>query len=133
LQLVSRLIVGGPAPSVCLVAANLERRQFTSWLAHGRTASGERSNPELAHQMGIEPICIDTLGRRPGFEDVRALLAIRRLVRDIRPHLLHTHTAKAGSIGRLAGVLSGMSRKSRPLFTATCSRAILVPARVAQL
>ena len=43
LRLVSRLIVGGPAHNVCLLTANLERREFTSWLACGRTAQDERS------------------------------------------------------------------------------------------
>jgi glycosyltransferase involved in cell wall biosynthesis len=119
LRLVSRLIVGGPAHNVCLLTANLERRKFTSWLAYGRTANGERTNLELARQMGIEPICIEALQRRPGLEDFRALLAIRRLLRDIRPHLLHTHTAKAGSIGRIAGLLSGLGSGGRPRLVHT--------------
>ena len=108
LRVISRLIVGGPAHNVCLLTANLEPRKFTSWLAYGQSADGERSNLELAREMGIEPICIDTLRRRPGVVDLRALIAMRRLMRDIRPHLLHTHTAKAGSIGRIAALLSGL-------------------------
>jgi glycosyltransferase involved in cell wall biosynthesis len=119
LRLVSRLIVGGPAHNVCLLTANLERREFTSWLAYGRTAHGERTNLELARQMGIEPICIDALQRRPGLEDLRALLAIRRLLLVIRPHLLHTHTAKAGGIGRIAGLLSGLRSGWRPRLVHT--------------
>src|ERR1700683_1177089 len=82
LRVISRLIVGGPAHNVCLLTANLEPRKFTSWLAYGRSADGERTNVELAHEMGIEPICIDTLRRRPGVVDLRALIAMRRLMRD---------------------------------------------------
>ena len=119
LRLVSRLIVGGPAHNVCLLTANLEGRKFTSWLACGRTAKDERTNLEFARQMGIEPICIDALRRRPGLADARALLAIRRLLLDIRPHLLHTHTAKAGGIGRVAGLLSGLRQGWRPRLVHT--------------
>ena len=142
LRVISRLIVGGPAHNVCLLTANLEPRKFTSWLAYGRSADGERTNVELAHEMGIEPICIDTLRRRPGVVDLRALIAMRRLMRDIRPHLLHTHTAKAGSIGRIAALLSGLPNRSRPrlvhtfhghvfdgYFGAAASRAIVMAER----
>jgi glycosyltransferase involved in cell wall biosynthesis len=108
LRLVSRLIVGGPAHNVCLLTAKADRRKFTTWLAYGHSADGERTNVELAHEMGIEPICIGALQRRPGPKDLRALLSIRELVRDIRPHLVHTHTAKAGGIGRVAGFLNGI-------------------------
>ena len=119
LRLVSRLIVGGPAHNVCLLTANLERREFTSWLACGRTARDERANFELARAMGIEPICVNALQRRPGLADARALLEIRRLLVEIRPHLLHTHTAKAGGIGRIASLLSGLRRTRRPRLVHT--------------
>lgn len=119
MRLVSRLIVGGPAHNVCLLTANLEQREFTSWLACGQTATGERTNLDLAHAMGIEPICIDALRRPPGLADARALLEIRRLLVEIRPHLLHTHTAKAGCVGRIASLFSGLRRSWRPRLVHT--------------
>ncbi len=119
LRLVSRLIVGGPAHNVCLLTANLEPRKFTSWLACGRGGNDERTNVDLARQMGIEPICIDALRRRPGLQDLRALIAIQRLLLDLRPHLLHTHTAKAGGLGRIASLITGLSRGWRPRLVHT--------------
>jgi glycosyltransferase involved in cell wall biosynthesis len=114
LRLISRLVVGGPAHHVCLLTARLEPCLFSSWLAHGQSAHGERSNLELAHQFGIEPISIAALKRQPGLADFRALLQIRRLLHDIRPHLIHTHTAKAGGLGRLAGLLGRPFGGDRP-------------------
>ncbi len=92
--------------------------------------------------MGIEPICIDALRRRPGLADLSALLAVRRLLLEVRPHLLHTHTAKAGGIGRIAGWLSGPRLGWRPrlihtfhghvfngYFGSSASRAIVIAER----
>lgn len=38
------------------------------------------------------------------FDDVRAFWAVRRTISTFKPHILHTHTAKAGTIGRMAGI-----------------------------
>src|SRR5204862_308130 len=46
------------------------------------------------------------LRRNLGLHDLRALIEVRRWLRRTRPRVLHTHTAKAGAIGRLAVILS---------------------------
>jgi len=102
LRMVSRLVVGGPAHNVCQLSAGLNEENFSTWLVHGRAEPGERSFPELAIGLGIEPMCINSLRRKLGCKDISALLAIRRLMHQIKPHIVHTHTAKAGAIGRIA-------------------------------
>lgn len=59
----------------------------------------------LADELGVHPLLIPTLRReiRP-FADLRALLAIRRVIRRERPDVVHTHTAKAGALGRIAAL-----------------------------
>ena len=42
--------------------------------------------------------------------DSAAILALRRIIRERRPDVLHTHTAKAGATGRLAALISGRAR-----------------------
>src|SRR5207253_11029096 len=42
--------------------------------------------------------------------DVLATFRLARILRDLRPHILHTHTAKAGAIGRLAALIAGRAR-----------------------
>lgn len=61
--------------------------------------------PDLA--QGLKGCLHDVppLGREPNpLNDLRALVAIGRMIRTFRPHILHTHTAKAGTLGRLAGI-----------------------------
>ena len=45
--------------------------------------------------------------------DSAAILALRRIIRERRPNVLHTHTAKAGATGRLAALISGRARPAR--------------------
>lgn len=98
--------MGGPALHVCLLTSRLDPDRFESLLAVG--SPGEREGdmlalrPDLAAEVGERLVTMPGLGRdvRPG-ADLRALLALDRLVRRFRPHVLHTHTAKAGALGRL--------------------------------
>jgi glycosyltransferase involved in cell wall biosynthesis len=63
----------------------------------------------LAHELGVEPVIVPELGREISpLDDVKALVALIHLMRRVRPHIVHTHTAKAGFLGRLAAFLSGV-------------------------
>jgi glycosyltransferase involved in cell wall biosynthesis len=44
------------------------------------------------------------------FRDAKAILRLARLIREERPTILHTHTAKAGAVGRIAALLAGSAR-----------------------
>lgn len=57
--------------------------------------------PDLAAEVGERLVTIPGLGRDPGHGDLRAIAALHRLIREFRPHVLHTHTAKAGALGRV--------------------------------
>ncbi len=119
LRLASRLVVSGSAHNVCLLSANLDSHRFKTWLACGRPGEGERSYVELARSMGVEPIYLETMQRKIGFSDFGALLAVRKLLREVRPQLVHTHTAKAGAIGRAAVRLTQLPDGIRPLVVHT--------------
>lgn len=106
LRVIARLNVGGPALHVSLLTARLNQRRFNSLLAAGTPGPHEgdmlRLRAGLAEEVTGRVVTIPGLGRdvRPG-ADVRALRALWRLVGEFRPHILHTHTAKAGGLGRL--------------------------------
>jgi glycosyltransferase involved in cell wall biosynthesis len=54
---------------------------------------------------------VPALRRNPGAHDLRALLALTRIVARLRPRIVHTHAAKAGTLGRLAAMLAPGRRR----------------------
>lgn len=103
LRLFSRLNVGGPAVHVLLLSAGLGPRGYRTELVVGREAETEGNMQHLAAELGVAPRLLPGLGREiHPLRDLAVLLQVRRLIRDFRPHVVHTHTAKAGVLGRLA-------------------------------
>jgi glycosyltransferase involved in cell wall biosynthesis len=99
LRIVTRLNVGGPARQAVFLSGALERRGFETELVSGSVGQGEG---ELVPTDGLHTRIPEL--RRPldPIKDPQAARAVRRLVRARRPHVVHTHMAKAGALGRLA-------------------------------
>jgi glycosyltransferase involved in cell wall biosynthesis len=64
----------------------------------------------LAARLGVRPVTVEPLRRDPGVHDAAALGALVRACRRIRPHIVHTHAAKAGAVGRTAALLASLAR-----------------------
>ncbi|MEO9174720.1 MAG: glycosyltransferase, partial [Gaiellales bacterium] len=107
LHLVARLNVGGPAIQVIPLVDELRKRGHVADVAHGQLAPGEASMTYLADARGLETILVPQLRRAVGPHDARALAEIVQLLRARRPDVLHTHTAKAGALGRVAARMLG--------------------------
>lgn len=107
LRIVARLNVGGPAHHVTLLSAELDPQRYATLLLTGRTGLGEGSFEHLAEERGVRLRHVPGLGPalRPR-DDLRALIALVREVRRFRPDVVHTHTAKAGLLGRVAARLA---------------------------
>jgi len=108
---IARLNMGGPAHHVSLLGGMLDRDRYETLLLHGEVGAGEASLDELVRARGAAARPVPGLGPelRP-HDDARALVHLVRAVRRLRPDIVHTHTAKAGMLGRLAAVLAGGSR-----------------------
>jgi glycosyltransferase involved in cell wall biosynthesis len=107
LRVITRLNVGGPALHTTLLTERLDPERYDSLLATGVARAHEGDYLALHGGPADRVVRVPTLGRevRPA-ADGAALVALVRLMRRIRPHVVHTHTAKAGVLGRLAARLA---------------------------
>lgn len=111
LRVIARLNVGGPARHVALLNAGLESRGHQTLLAFGALDTGEASLEGPAVESGIPLMRIEDLGRHVrATSDLRAFVALLRLIFRERPDVVHTHTAKAGTLGRLAVTVYNWTR-----------------------
>src|SRR3954447_26978978 len=98
--------MGGPALHVAYLTEGLTERGYDTTLVAGSLARGEDSMAFVAEELGLDVRRISELHRDISpVRDVIAALRLARLIRRERPHILHTHTAKAGAVGRLAALL----------------------------
>ena len=107
-RVIARLNVGGPALHVTYLARGLADRGYETMLVAGDVAPGEESMEFVAEQAGVDVVPLPGLSRELSpVRDVLAAWRLARIIRKARPDVVHTHTAKAGAVGRLAALLSG--------------------------
>jgi len=110
LRIITRLNVGGPARQALLLSRELAN-DYPTILAAGASAvsEGEMSDPAVVVRRVplVRPVRPDA--------DAAAFRAIRRLLVESRPAVLHTHMAKAGTIGRMAA--ASVPRRPRTVHT----------------
>jgi glycosyltransferase involved in cell wall biosynthesis len=107
LRVIARMNVGGPALVVCTLARQLDPERFEQRVLAGSLDPDEADYLELRGR-DVEVVRVPGLGRAPSpVDDARALTAIWQEVRRFRPDIVHTHTAKAGFLGRSAALLGG--------------------------
>jgi glycosyltransferase involved in cell wall biosynthesis len=110
LRVIARLNVGGPAIQAITLSRLLDERGYETRLIRGREGPREGSMDALAEEYGVTPIDLPTLKRAIGLADLAALVFLVRQIRAWRPQILHTHTAKAGALGRVAAILAAGRR-----------------------
>ena len=106
MRVVARMNVGGPALQSVMLMRGLPPDRFEQRLYTGFVEPDEADYVDL-RAPGLAVHRVPTLGRRirPA-DDVRALAALTAEMRRFRPHIVHTHTVKAGILGRVAAILA---------------------------
>ena len=108
LYVVTRLNIGGPASHTVLLTREMSRRGYETTLVSGVC---EPSDGDMAYLLepGDRVYWVQEMSRsvRP-VNNLRALVRLWRLIRSEQPDVVHTHTAMAGCLGRVAAVLAGV-------------------------
>jgi len=102
-RIIARLNIGGPAIQAITLTECLGQNEFTSYLISGKISEEEGDMLPYALKRNVHPVIFPELGREiSSMNDVVAFLKLVQLLRKVKPHIVHTHTAKAGTLGRLA-------------------------------
>lgn len=106
-RIIARMNIGGPAMHAVLLTEGLNGGTFSSILVTGTVSKNEGDMLYFARQRGVTPLIIPELGREISWrDDLTALWKLYRLLMRERPDIVHTHTAKAGTLGRIAAILA---------------------------
>jgi glycosyltransferase involved in cell wall biosynthesis len=117
LRVIARLNMGGPAHQAAILSGRrLDPDRFETLLVHGRVAPGETSMAYLAEREGAQTEFLPSLVQPVNpLADARALAGLISIARSFRPDIVHTHTAKAGFLGRIAA----LTLRPRPIIAHT--------------
>jgi glycosyltransferase involved in cell wall biosynthesis len=108
MHVITRLALGGAADNTLRQMSAMTGGGYDATLAVGLAASEPRF-VERARRQGCRLIDVPALDRELApARDLRALATLVRLLRRDRPGIVHTHTSKAGFVGRLAARLAGV-------------------------
>jgi len=107
-RVVTRLNIGGPAIHTILLTRELRTSGYQTVLLFGNCEQGEGDMSYLLDPADTA-CCVPALSRSLSpLRNMRALLALWRVIRRERPAIVHTHTAMAGCLGRTAAILAGV-------------------------
>jgi glycosyltransferase involved in cell wall biosynthesis len=104
-RIIARLNVGGPAKHVVWLTEGLRNAGYESVLVAGTVPAGEDDMGYFAEDSGVAPVFIPEMSREISIKDFLTVWKLFRLLCRERPDIVHTHTAKAGTVGRIAGLL----------------------------
>jgi len=117
-RIVTRLNVGGPSIHTVLLTALLSPDRYDSVLVTGSEGPTEGSMRYLAEEKGVSLETIPELGREIFWvDDLVALFKLIATMRREKPEIIHTHTAKAGTLGRIAAIVALWGRRRQIFHT----------------
>lgn len=106
MRIIARMNVGGPAVQVSGLMRGLNSAEFDHRLYTGFCTPDEADYLEVV-ATDVEAIRIEGFGRSVNVSsDIKAFLILVKEIREFKPHVIHTHTAKAGFLGRIASIVS---------------------------
>lgn len=106
LRVITRMNIGGPANQVLSLSDGLSLEAFQQKLLYG-VCTNEEKQVQGIDLLRISTRRINSLSRRISpWRDLLTLLIIVKEIRQFKPHVIHTHTSKAGFLGRIASIIA---------------------------
>lgn len=108
LRILNRFNVGGPVWNVALLTKYLPDTYETK-LVGGKAGAHEGDAEEILSILQIKATIIPSISREVSFvQDIKACIELRKVIRNFQPNIVHTHTSKAGFLGRIAALTLGV-------------------------
>ncbi len=108
LRIINRFNLGGPTYNVAYLSKYLPA-DYVTMLVGGEKDESEDSSLFIAKSLGLEPIVIAEMKRSlHPWHDYLAYRKIKKIIREFKPDIVHTHASKAGTLGRLAAKHCGV-------------------------
>ena len=106
MRIIARMNVGGPAVQVSGLMRGIHATEFDNRLYTGFCAADEADYLDTV-ATDVTALRIEGFGRRVSLKgDLKAFFSLVKEIRSFKPHVIHTHTAKAGFLGRIASIVS---------------------------
>ena len=120
LRIITRLNIGGPSIHVSLLTKGLDPERFESILVSGNVSDLEGDMRYVATDLGLKPLVFPLLRREISLHrDIRTLACLLKMLAQEKPDIVHTHTAKAGTLGRIAVFIHNRLHKKKVLVIHT--------------
>lgn len=120
LRIITRLNIGGPSIHVSLLTKGLDPNRFRSILVSGSVSALEGDMSYVARNLGVKPVILRSLGREISLlSDLKTFISLLRIISRERPDIVHTHTAKAGTLGRIAVFIHNRFHRKKVLVVHT--------------
>lgn len=104
LRIINRFNLGGPTYNVSYLTKYLTP-EYETLLIGGEKDESEADSDFIVKSLGLEPRIIHGMKRSINpFNDYKAYKEIRRIIREFKPDIVHTHASKAGALGRYAAI-----------------------------
>lgn len=108
LRIINRFNIGGPTYNVAYLTKYLPE-EYETLLVGGMPEASEEGSGHILADLGIEPVLMGNMKREIGFiQDYKAYKQLRKIIREYKPDIVHTHASKAGALGRLAARKEGV-------------------------
>ncbi len=108
LRLINRFNLGGPTYNVAYLSRYISS-EYETLLVGGAKDDSEESSDFIVNDLGLKPIIIEEMKREINLKnDYAAYKKIKRIIKEYKPDIVHTHASKAGTLGRLAASSCGV-------------------------